>query len=65
MKLPVIDYHCQETGIVKKQMKFNSTNEAELNNILEKIPENTYTEQNIITRIINPSGRIQFKDVRN
>lgn len=63
-KLPVIDYHCQETGIVKKQMKFNSTNEAELNNILEKIPENTYTEQNIITRIINPSGRIQFKDVR-
>lgn len=63
-KLGVIDYHCRETGIVKKQMKFNSTNEAELNNILKKIPEDTYTEQNIITRIINPTGRIQFKDVR-
>ena len=63
-KLPVIDYHCRQTGIVKKQMKFNSTNEAELNSILEKIPKNTYTEQYIITRIINPTGRIQFKDVR-
>jgi hypothetical protein len=63
-KLPVLEYHCRETGIVKKQMKFNSTNEAELNNILKKIPKNAYTDQYIITRIINPTGRIQFKDVR-
>jgi len=63
-KLPVIEYHAQDTGIVKKQMKFNSTNEAELNSILDKVPKNMYTEQNIITQIINPTGRIKFKDVR-
>ena len=62
--LPVLQYHEQTTGIVKKQMKFNSTNEIELNNILEKIPKNCYTDQYIITQIINPTGRIKFKDVR-
>ena len=36
-KLPIIQYHEQTSGIVKKQMKFNSTNEVELNNILNKI----------------------------
>lgn len=62
--LPILEYHNQTTGIVKKQMKFNSTNELELNNILKKIPEDQYVEQHIITQIINPSGRIKFKDVR-
>ena len=63
-KLPILEYHEQTTGIVKKQMKFNSTNELELNNIISNIPKNQYVEQHIITRIINPTGRIKFKDVR-
>ena len=63
-KLPILEYHEQTTGIVKKQMKFNSTNELELNNILNNIPKNQYVDQHIITQIINPTGRIKFKDVR-
>ena len=63
-KLPIIDYHELTTGVVKKQMKFNSTNEVELNNVLKQIPEDVYSEQHIITQIINPTGRIKFKDVR-
>ena len=45
-------------------MKFNSTNEGELNSILGNIPNDSYIDQYIITRIINPTGRIKFKDVR-
>lgn len=63
-RLPILEYHKQTTGIVKKQMKFNSTNEVELNHILNKIPKDVYTEQFIITKINNPDGRIKFKDVR-
>lgn len=62
--LPILEYHEQTTGIVKKQMKFNSTDELELNNILKKIPKEQYVDQHVITQIINPTGRIKFKDVR-
>lgn len=63
-KLPIIEYHRPVEGIVKKQMKFNSTTESDLNAILSNMPKDIYSNQHIITQIINPEGRIKFRDVR-
>jgi TATA-box binding protein (TBP) (component of TFIID and TFIIIB) len=63
-KLPVIPYHIPTEGIIKKQMKFNSLSQEELDNVEKNIKEYDLVEQQIITRIINPEGRIKFKDVR-
>ncbi len=62
--LPVIKYYIPKNGIVKKQMKFNSTTQLELDLIQEKLKDQIYFEENIITHIDNPSGRIKFKDIR-
>lgn len=62
--LPVINYYIPKNGIVKKQMKFNSTTQLELELIQEKLKDQIYFEENIITHIDNPSGRIKFKDIR-
>lgn len=62
--LPIIPYHLPKEGIIKKQMKFNSSCVEDLDNILKKVPKDNYVDQHIITQIINPQGRIPFKDVR-
>ena len=62
--LPIVPYHIPKEGIVKKQMKFNSSCKEDLEHILNKVPKDNYVDQHIITQIINPQGRIQFKDVR-
>jgi len=62
--IPVIPYAKPCNGVIKKQMKFNSTMQEELNFIEEKVKKETYYEENIITHIDNPSGRIKFKDIR-
>jgi hypothetical protein len=63
-KLPIIPYSTASNGVIKKQMKFNSTTQEELNFIQEKSQKETYFEEHIITHIDNPSGRIKFKDIR-
>ena len=63
-KIPVIPYAQPTNGVIKKQMKFNSTAQEELNFIQEKIKDEKYFEEHIITHIDNPSGRIKFKDIR-
>ena len=45
-------------------MKFNSSKTEELEFIQEKLQSETYYEENIITSINNPTGRIKFKDIR-
>ena len=62
--IPIISYATPSNGVVKKQMKFNSTTIDELNEIQEKLAHETYFEENIITSINNPTGRIIFKDIR-
>lgn len=62
--LPVVPYHLPRCGIIKKQMKFNSTSPEELEEVQSKIDNSIHTEQHIISRIINPEGRIKFKDTR-
>ena len=62
--VPVIPYAKPCNGVVKKQMKFNSLVPEDLQFIQEKLKDETYFEEHIITHIDNPSGRIKFKDTR-
>ncbi len=63
-EIPVIPYHQQTEGVVKKQMKFNSPSQTEVDNIMKKTEKYLYTDSYVIKRIVNPTGRIKFKDVR-
>ena len=62
--IKVIPYHLQEIGVVKKQMKFNFANDNEVKNMCEKLKKENNVEEQIISRIINPEGRIKFRDIR-
>lgn len=63
-QIPVISYSKPCNGVVKKQMKFNSNAQEELQFIQDKLKDETYFEEHVITHIDNPSGRIKFKDTR-
>ena len=63
-KIPVVPYALPCNGVIKKQIKFNSTAIEELNIIQEKLKNEIYFEEHIITSINNPTGRITFKDIR-
>ncbi len=63
-KVPVIPYAKPCNGVIKKQMKFNSSTQEELDFIQNKFVDETYFEEYIITHIDNPTGRIKFKDTR-
>jgi TATA-box binding protein (TBP) (component of TFIID and TFIIIB) len=45
-------------------MKFNSFNEQELEEVMHMLKQEEHWEEHIITRIVNPEGRIKFKDIR-
>lgn len=62
--VPIIPYAIPRNGVIKKQMKFNSLTPEELHFNQEKLKDETYFEEHIITHIDNPSGRIKFKDTR-
>ena len=62
--IPLIPYAKPCNGVIKKQMKFNSTTLEELLFIQEQLKNETYYEEHIITNINNPTGRIKFKDIR-
>jgi hypothetical protein len=63
-QVPVIPYATPANGVIKKQMKFNSTAHEELEYIETKLKDEKYFEEYIITHIDNPAGRIKFKDIR-
>ena len=63
-QIPVIPYAKPCDGIIKKQMKFNSTEKEELEFIQDKLKDTAHFEEHIITHIDNPAGRIKFKDIR-
>lgn len=63
-QVPVIPYATPANGVIKKQMKFNSTACEELTYIETKLTDEKYFEEYIITHIDNPAGRIKFKDIR-
>lgn len=66
-EIPLISYTTRSEGVIKKQMKFNSSSEEELNVIQEKVKEyddSNVVEQKIIMQMTNPSGRNHYKDIR-
>ena len=62
--IPVIPYGTPKDGVIKKQIKINSLNPEELNIIQDKLKKELYYEEQIMSSINNPSGRIKFKDIR-
>lgn len=63
-EIPIIPYHLPSEGVVKKQMKFNSTTQEEVDIIINKSSKYYHVNNHIITRIVHPEGRIKFKDIR-
>ncbi len=63
-ELPILEYHQYQEGILKKQMKFNTSSQNELDELHLHTQRYDYVEENIITHIDNPVGRIRFKDIR-
>jgi TATA-box binding protein (TBP) (component of TFIID and TFIIIB) len=63
-KIPVIPYAEPKNGIIKKQIKSNTTTIEEFTRIQEMLKKEIYYEEQIITNINNPTGRIKFKDSR-
>ena len=59
-----MDYYDTSEGIVKKQMKFNSTSKEEVELIINNLEKEKYHNCKILTQIDNPNGRITFKDIR-
>ena len=63
-KIPILEYHIPQVGILKKQMKMNSTTQHDLDIINQKLESEKCIDQNIINSINNPTGRIKFRDIR-
>ena len=63
-KIPVVHYHEPKCGVIKKQMKFNSTSQEELDEVQKNIDNKVYTEQHVLSRIVKNEGRVRFRDVR-
>ena len=62
--IKIIPYHLHDQGVIKKQMKFNLLNEESVKIIEDRILTEQNVDQQIISKIVNPSGRIQFRDIR-
>ena len=63
-KIFILPYHLHKEGIIKKQMKFNFTDQTSVDETQEIIKDMKNVDQYIIQQIDNPSGRIKFKDIR-
>jgi hypothetical protein len=63
-QIPIMSYAETRAGVVKKQMKFNSLYPEELQLIQTRLQDEVCVEENVITSINNPTGRIKFKDIR-
>ena len=65
--IPVNLYQDRREGVIKKQMKINCLNEADIHLLEAQIENvnksNIYTEVNILKQVQN-TGKIKFKDTR-
>ena len=62
--IPIVPYAVHKNGVIKKQIKFNSTTQEEVDIIQENLKKELYFEEQVLTSINNPNGRIKFKDIR-
>jgi hypothetical protein len=64
-KIPVQHYYKRREGVIKKQIKFQTTDPAAVASIREKLEQQPRCyEEFIIEHIDNPTGRIPYKDQR-
>jgi hypothetical protein len=63
-KIPIISYSTPKNGIIKKQIKLNSKTPEELSDIQNLLQKELYFEEQVMSHIDNPNGRIKFKDIR-
>lgn len=62
--IPVLSYSQPTVGVIKKQMKFNSTTLKEVEDIEANVKEYEYGYCTILQHIDNSKGMIQYKDIR-
>jgi hypothetical protein len=62
--IAVMPYSTPNDGVIKKQIKFNSQNKEELEEMQLRLRKELHYEEHIIKSIDNPEGRVKFKDVR-
>lgn len=63
-KLNILNYHEQKEGIIKKQIKINSSTPEELEVMRNKLKNLDSVDEQVINHIENPNGRITFRDTR-
>lgn len=63
-EIPITQYHIPKAGVIKKQMKFNSSSQEELDEVLSHCHDTVFTDHHILSRIVKPEGRITFRDIR-
>lgn len=64
-KIPVQHYYQRTEGVIKKQIKFQTTDPAVVASIKDKLQQQPRCyDEFIIEHIDNPSGRIPYKDQR-
>ena len=63
--IPVQHYYKRREGVIKKQIKFQTTDPAVVAGIKEKLQQQPlFYEEHVIEHIDNPAGRIPYKDQR-
>lgn len=62
--IPIVPYAMPKNGVIKKQKKFNSKTQEEVDIIQENLKKELYFEEQVLTSINNPNGRVKFKDIR-
>jgi hypothetical protein len=63
-EIPIIKYTEEREGVIKKQIKFSSTDRDEYLAIMARVERERYSDNQEIEHIDNPDGRIKFKDQR-
>ena len=63
-EIPVVRYIEAREGVIKKQIKFSTTDRAEYTAVMERIEKERYADNQEMEHIDNPEGRIKFKDQR-
>ena len=64
-EIPILKYTNATNGVVKKQMKFNSSSQEQVDEITKNIEKESHVSEQILTNVSSPSGsKDWFKDVR-
>ena len=62
--IPIVKYTDAREGVIKKQIKFSTTDRDEYELTMDRISKERYADNQEMEHIDNPEGRIKFKDQR-